>query len=309
MCDSLDITVILCTHNPRRDYISQSLDSLRAQTFDRARWEVILIDSKSDQPLNGELDLSGIPFARIIREETPGLTQARLSGIRSARGNLLTFVDDDNVLDPNYLSTSLSIAQSHPNLGVWGGSIIARYEVAPPAWVSAYTECLALRDVPREIWTNLYDHRVAPWGAGLCIRKKVASYYDQLLAADVLRRSLDRSKGSMMSNGDVDLAFSAIDCNLGMGLFPQLTLTHLIPASRLTVAYFLRQTEGNHASGIILANFRDETKRDIPALRRQDYFQLFYQYLRSWPSRRLTWKMMKASFDGRKRGIQIINGL
>ena len=47
-----------------------------------------------------------------------GLTYARLRGIKEASGDLLVFVDDDNVLDPDYLETVQRVAEEKPFLGV-----------------------------------------------------------------------------------------------------------------------------------------------------------------------------------------------
>ena len=42
--------------------------------------------------------------------ERLGLTPARLRGIRESRGELLVFVDDDNVLERDYLEVALALA-------------------------------------------------------------------------------------------------------------------------------------------------------------------------------------------------------
>ena len=43
---------------------------------------------------------------------------------------------------------------------------------------------------------------------------------------------------------DTDLALTACDLGLEVGLFPQLRLAHLIPRERLTFRYFARLTRG-----------------------------------------------------------------
>jgi hypothetical protein len=45
------LSVILCTHNPRPDYLSRVLASLRGQTLPAEQWEFLLIDNASRQPL------------------------------------------------------------------------------------------------------------------------------------------------------------------------------------------------------------------------------------------------------------------
>src|SRR5262249_1907597 len=113
------LSVIICTHNPRRDYFSRCLEGLRAERFPHSQWELVVVDNASDELLEGRVDLSWHPAARVVREETQGLTSARLRGIRESRGDFLIFVDDDNVLDPDFLEMAVRIARERPFLGSW----------------------------------------------------------------------------------------------------------------------------------------------------------------------------------------------
>ena len=88
------VSVILCTHNPRADYLSRVLASLRGRTLPAEQWELLLIDNASEQPLAEIRDISWHPRGRHISEL--GLTLARLRGIQESDGGLLVFVDDDN---------------------------------------------------------------------------------------------------------------------------------------------------------------------------------------------------------------------
>src|SRR5215471_17206377 len=95
-----ELTVILCSHNPRADYLARVMVGLTRQSLARERWELLVIDNASDPPISAGIDLSWHPLARIVREEALGLTQARLRGYREAGAGVLVFVDDDNVLAP-----------------------------------------------------------------------------------------------------------------------------------------------------------------------------------------------------------------
>src|SRR4030095_1866009 len=101
------LSVAICTHNPRADYFARTLDGLRAQTLSRNEWELLIVDNASAPPLAP--DLSWHPRGRIVREERAGLTPARTCAIRSTIADLIVFVDDDNVLAPDYLALCLEI--------------------------------------------------------------------------------------------------------------------------------------------------------------------------------------------------------
>src|SRR5208337_5568979 len=114
-----DVSTIICTHNPRADYLRRVLDALKAQTLPQERWELLLIDNASKEPLAAAWGLNWHRNARHIREDEPGLTPARLRGIKESVGELLVFVDDDNVLDPSYLETALSLAKRLQHIGAF----------------------------------------------------------------------------------------------------------------------------------------------------------------------------------------------
>jgi glycosyltransferase involved in cell wall biosynthesis len=253
----LEITVVICTHNPRQHYLDKVLAALVSQTLPMNQWELLLIDNASDRVLSTEVDLSWHPHTRHIREENLGLTLARLRGIREAQTELIIFVDDDNVLEPTYLEVALQISRNYPFLGAWGGLIRLEFEVPPPAWTKPYWALLAVREFDRDRWSNLlHQNDTVPCGAGMCIRTKVAHHYADSVTHHPLRSKLGRTGSLMLSCEDSDLAFTACDVGLGTGLFVALKLTHLIPASRLEEKYLVKLLEGIMYSGIILQYFR-----------------------------------------------------
>ena len=173
-----ELSVIICTHNPRSDYFGRTLDALRAQTLPFAKWEMLVIDNASKQPVQERFDFSWHPAARVVREDKLGLTPARLRGIAEAQGGLLVFVDDDNVLDPDFLETALRIAAERPFLGSWSGQCRPGFEEQPAEWTRRYWGNLVIRQFETDVWSNLPRlPDTMPCGAGLCIRLDVARHY------------------------------------------------------------------------------------------------------------------------------------
>jgi glycosyltransferase involved in cell wall biosynthesis len=251
------ISVITCSHNPRADYLARVLDALRAQTIDRSQWELLLVDSASADPLAARTNLSWHPSARIVREDEPGLTRARLRGITESTGDLLVFVDDDNVLDPDFLEQAVRIHKSRPDIGSWSGLSRPGFDEPAPDWTKRYWGNLVIRDVPRDMWSNLpMLPDTMPCGAGLCVRRSVARYYAMLHENGKRPFALDRNGTSLLSGGDNDLAACACDIGLGVGVFGAVRLTHLIPANRLSESYLLALSENIALSSIILRSFR-----------------------------------------------------
>ena len=245
------ISVIICTRNPRPDYLSRVLSALRAQTLPLEDWDLLLIDNASDSRLADEWDLSWHPRARQIREDRLGLTPARLRGIGESCGEILVYVDDDNVLAPHYLQTAHALLTKHPYLGVIGaGTLEPEFEVQPPPEIVPHLGRLALRRVPRACWSNnTNDQAVVPWGAGLCVTRRVAQSYVELLEQLGLHDLLDLRGECLYGNGDVAFSWSSVMIDRGFGVFPLLHVTHLISAERVTQRYVLRLAHDRSFSG------------------------------------------------------------
>lgn len=250
----MHISVLICAHNPRADYLGRVLHSLRAQTLPLAQWELLLIDNASKVPLSTTADLAWHPSGRHVREEELGLTPARLRGVREAQGELLVFVDDDNVLQPDFLEIAAGIARDWPQLGTWGGRVQPEFEQPPEEWTRPLWGLLAIREVTQDYWSNVPDlsSPAMPCGAGLCIRRSLALDYAQQLRNDGVRRKLDRRGAELTSCGDSDLVLNVYARGFGSGVFARLKLTHLIPPVRVTEAYFLRLIEGMEYSRAML---------------------------------------------------------
>jgi len=95
-----------------------------------------------------------------------------------------------------------------------------------------------------------------PYGAGLCVRREVADYYAQQVAANPLRQALDRFGQTLGSGGDMDIAFCTADLGLSYARLSTLHLTHLIPRERLEWDYIVRLYTGFAFSDEIIAALR-----------------------------------------------------
>lgn len=299
-----EASVVMCTHNPRPEILARTLAALRAQTAPLGRWELVIVDNASTPPVAGQVDLSWHPAARVVREERTGLTHARLRGIAEAAAPLIVFVDDDNVLAPDYVETAVRIGRDHPFLGAWGGAILGEFEVEPPACLGRWLGLLAIRDCRRVSWTNEpYGSQSTPVGAGMCIRRSIAEAYAASTAQDPFKIGLGRAGSSMMACEDTEMAHASFEFGLGVGLFPQLTLQHLIPAERLTVPYLERVVEGRQASVVVMRALRGDTTphplSDHPAKR-------IYQVLRLPFMSSIDRRMLLAEVRGHRRGQSLV---
>ena len=106
---AVGVSVIVPTHRGRHR-LPRLLDSLNAQTLSAEQWEIIFVlngeDDGSGELLAGWISASEVE-ARIIVVPRAGASCARNAGLANARRATITFVDDDDWLQPRYLEVGL----------------------------------------------------------------------------------------------------------------------------------------------------------------------------------------------------------
>ena len=295
-------SVVICSHNPNSRYLTRVLRGLQQQTLLQADWELLIIDNRSSIPILPET-VSWHSQGKLVFEERLGLTHARLRAIRESRGDVIVFVDDDNVLQSNYLTTALDIANSHPRIGAWSGQCHPEYEIEPEAWMHRYRGLLVIREFTKDYWSNLaHIGETTPCGAGLCVRRCVADAYLALHDSGQRPMLLDRQGTSLMSAGDNDLSACACDIGLGVGLFHKLELTHLISEGRTSEEYLTRLADGIHYSAIYLQSFRGKQPltKSMP--------KKIFQFLQGWRMPARDRRFWAACCRGENRAIAELAG-
>ena len=267
---SIAISVIVCTHNPNPEFFGQVIAALRSQTLAKEVWELLIVDNSSIPPVAPQFHPAWHPNGKMLSEPVLGKTNALLLAIGESKGDLMVIVDDDNVLAADYLQMAQTIAKRWPILGSWGGSIEPRYQLPPPDWLKSYETYLSVRKVTEDLWFNLSQpslYGLLPYGAGLCVRRRVAEEYYQRLMRDPIRRQLGRKGQSLVSGEDTDLVLVGCVLGLGNGLFKDLRLEHLIHGGRVTESYMERMLRDMTYSLILLAALRGHVPDENSLLR------------------------------------------
>jgi GT2 family glycosyltransferase len=288
------------------------LAALKAQTLPAARWEALLVDNASAPPVESAAPAENFPADfRVVCEPQLGLTAARQRGFREAHGEFAVLVDDDNVLAPDYLANVLALFAAHPRIGALGGRSVPEFEHPPAPWAREFDGLIACRDlgaVPqisqglRNATSGRNDYPpFAPIGAGMALRR--AAWADWL---DAQREQpglvTDRRGGELTSGGDNDIVLCAMRAGWEVGYFPSLSLTHLIPASRLDAAYLARLNRGIQKSWMQVLTLHEAnpwpplTPVGAALRKAKAWFTC-----RAWagPAERIRWQGACGHFEGR----------
>jgi glycosyltransferase involved in cell wall biosynthesis len=108
--DSL-VTVIVAAYNGER-FLSQALESVFSQDYDP--FEVVFVD---DGSTDGTGEIAQSFPVRYLHQENQGLPAARNAALRVARGELVAFADDDDLLPPSKLTVQALFLSTHPGTG------------------------------------------------------------------------------------------------------------------------------------------------------------------------------------------------
>jgi glycosyltransferase involved in cell wall biosynthesis len=264
----MQISVVICTHNPDVKRLYLCLQGLKDQTLNKSRWELILIDNNSTQSVRRLIsNWFGLKM-RIIKETKLGLTLARLRGIKASRGNLIIFVDDDNILEKTYLKKAIEIAKGKKRWGVWSGSARGKYFILPNPFWRKLERYLCVREIKKEQESKtLFDWEAMPHGAGMVVRRKVARLYARFCEKNPLRRNMDRTGSHLISGGDNDIALCGYKAGFQYAVTPKMSLLHLIPKERIQPGYFLRIIRGSAYSNHLLTEIHTGRKSQVPLVR------------------------------------------
>lgn len=250
----VNITVIICTRN-RASQLSSVLDSACRLTVPSGLvWEFIVVDNGSSD--NTSKVVSGyadrLPI-RCIREENPGLSNARNCGVASAEGQYICWTDDDVLIDPGWLAAYASAFKRHPEASVFGGKVIPFLEKPTPAWFEKYkndwplTSLLAHRDFGDDVIPLSFVGIKIPWGANFAVRtseQKLHRYNPDLGVSPKHRRVGE----------ETDVIYHIFKSGGHGWWVPESKVTHIIPTKRQTLRYLY---EYSFLGGETVAYVRD----------------------------------------------------
>ncbi|MEZ5003149.1 MAG: glycosyltransferase family 2 protein [Chitinophagales bacterium] len=245
----VELSIILCTYNPKIEVLKKCLEALSNQTIKQDRIEGIIVDNNSTKPVK-ELNivkafLKNNPSFRVIREEKPGLSNARIAGYRASKSNLIAFVDDDNAPFPNYFEIIIQKFNKNERLGALGpGKINVEFIGDVQNWVTKFKSSFQEIQIQGQlIDNNIKWQKFYPRGTGLSIRRAVFDHYMEFL--DGKENIITGRIGKYLASGeDTQLIWCGILKGYFAGIDGELELDHLISRDKANLTYMKRVAFG-----------------------------------------------------------------
>lgn len=208
------------------------------------RFEILLIDNNSPgntKELFAQFSAAQPSFScRYFLETNQGLSHARNRAIAEATAPLITFLDDDAFIAPNYLGTLVEAFRQHPDCGAVGGPIHLHYEEIKPNWENKYlNSLLGYFDKGLEPFVLEKDY---PRGSNMAFRTQI---FQQIGMFNV---ELGRIGKRMYGGEEKDLFNRIYGAKIPVRYVPEAMVYHCVPLERTTFEFIKKQALGTGIS-------------------------------------------------------------
>ena len=241
--DRVDHSIVIPTRNHpgRLRTCLASILEARSGSWD---YEVLVMDN-SDPDVRTSIACVAAacadPRVRYISMVGVGLMAARHGGVEAARGDIVSFIDDDELLVPSWFE-GVQACLRDPGVALVTGPFVPHFEARPPGWLEylwddgeygrslGYLTLLDCGDVERDVDPMMV------WGGNLTIRRRV---FEDVRGShpDYLPSPWEAFQG----DGEVGLTVKVGAAGHRARYSPDCAVLHAVPEDRMTFEYFRRR--------------------------------------------------------------------
>jgi glycosyltransferase involved in cell wall biosynthesis len=255
------VSVIICCHNSA-ERLPETLRHLAAQQVPEGLpWEIVVVDNASTddtaQTAARCWPTSARAVLRVVFEPQAGLSHARIKGIREARYEIASFIDDDNWTSPDWIKRVNALFASRPEIGACGGRIEAVCEITPPDWFESLKKYYAVGRQHSQSGDITNTPGTLLCGAGLNLR---AVAMRKLLEDGFVFMMTGRSGTRVLTGEDTELCFALRASGWRLWYDADLLLRHFIPKARLRWDYVRRLMRGMGESSTLFVLYLSALK-------------------------------------------------
>lgn len=233
---TLKASIIICTNRASQRLIN-AIRAASAQSMPSDDYEILVVNNDPTNaamaamlaPLITHEHRTNQPTIRMIACPIPGLSAARNAGIAEARGNVVCFLDDDAIPQPDWLERLLESYDAHPETGVIGGHIVLKIpEPRPDALQPGAEKYWSQLITPHTTYTEIRYWWEFPWGANWSARRQT------LLQIGGFRSQYGRTGGNFWGGEEIVAACLAQRMGYRIAVQPAAVVQHDVEPERFT---------------------------------------------------------------------------
>jgi glycosyltransferase involved in cell wall biosynthesis len=145
------VSVVVPVYNGER-FLGEALDSVLAQDYEPL--ELIVVDDGSTDASATVAESHGV---RVLKQNNRGVAAARNAALQASAGELIAFLDQDDLWLPEKLETQVSFLLEHAEVGLVysHAELLVEQGARLPGWLHGYTD----RAMPGYLPSTLLSRR------------------------------------------------------------------------------------------------------------------------------------------------------
>lgn len=226
----MKFSIVVATYN-HPQILADCLKNLARLKFPKDQFEVILVDNNPGNP--GKIPLAEkreMPKLKMVFEESPGLSRSRNKGINESSGGYIAFIDDDALIEENYLSVAQKAIRNHPEISIFGGPIYPYYLDDKPGWFKDEYEARNWGEKER-----ILKRGETFSGSNMIIKRELFARFGKF------RTSLGMKAQALILGEETDLFTRLKKKGIELLYLPDMKVNHLVQRDKMTVTYQLKR--------------------------------------------------------------------
>ena len=224
------ISIIIITYN-RELLLKKAVDSILTQDIGE-KFEIIIVDNGSGDKAAESIAKEYRDKARIVRVKArTSLSACKESGVATARGEIIAFLDDDCVAEESWLKNIQGSIQDYDFIA---GPVLAPADIKFPRWWrNSLNWLVGINPDPGK--------KFPPLGSNVAFKKNVFRMTGSGKNYSLLPYAEDRLRIAEL-----------LKAGFSMGLNPDMLVYHHIPLARLKIAYLIQRSYNEGAASAAL---------------------------------------------------------
>lgn len=223
------LSVIICTY----DRISSAAEAAKSvmAPLPQVPFELIVVNNSAR-----DFPTALLPDgARLINDSQLGLSHARNTGAKHARGEYLLYIDDDAYAMPSLADTMYNTFTEHPDFAIIGGQIFLNLpEPVPEIFLPGRESLWSAYTVPYKKFQKIRNDFELPYGACFGIR------HSTLDALGGFPENFGRCGNNFAGGEETALCLLAKNSGMKIGIEPRAAVRHMVDQSRFSAEHVRR---------------------------------------------------------------------